>query len=376
MAHAPRRTRAQLASDSTFRRGHTVAPAGRGSRGGLGYGSQQYGSQGYGSRRRPHQGRRRGHLGRRIAVFVAVIAAVLVGSVAAFALWATVTVDSEVKVDDAALSSVLTTSDSYGTVADVEYILLLGSDSRTDDASDGRSDSMILARVDTVNNKVSLLTIPRDLKVTISGYGTQKINAAYSLGGAAGAVTAVENLTGVSISHVVIVDFSGLETIVDALGGVTVNVPEGTSLDGVTLPSGEQTLTGEEALVFARDRYTYAEGDFQRGKNQRDLITAIGEKVMSSPLTSIPALVTSLAGSVKSDMGTSQMIALALSLEGIDPSTDVYSTMVPVTTGTISGVSYDLLVDSEWKQVLAAYVAGDDPNAGRTTTAAGNSVSG
>jgi anionic cell wall polymer biosynthesis LytR-Cps2A-Psr (LCP) family protein len=113
------------------------------------------------------------------------------------------------------------------------YVLALGSDAREGDTV-SRTDTMILCRIDPLAAKVTMVSIPRDTMVQIDGHGTQKINAAYAFGGAAGAVKAVKSLTGASVNHVALVHFDGIEALVNALGGVTVDVPVDVNDPGYT----------------------------------------------------------------------------------------------------------------------------------------------
>jgi LCP family protein required for cell wall assembly len=174
------------------------------------------------------------------------------------------------------------------------YILVLGSDAREAGAS-SRSDTIMLCRLDPEEKKVSILSIPRDTKIELGDYGTQKINAAMAYGGPAGAVDAVSTFVGVEIAHVVMIDFEGFKGIVDRLGGVTIDVAFYTNFDGVELQPGVQTLNGTQALAFARCRYSYTLGDFQRAANQRALLKAIVRQIMQAPATEIPGYVNSLA---------------------------------------------------------------------------------
>ena len=135
------------------------------------------------------------------------------------------------------------------------------------------------------------VSIPRDTMVELPGHGRQKINAAYAFDGAAGAVDAVSKFAGVPITHYAEIHFQELETLVDTLGGVWVNVPvtndeTGSSNTGKRIEAGEQLLNGEQALAFARERYGYTRGDFQRADNQRILAQAIVKKVLDvSPVS-------------------------------------------------------------------------------------------
>ena len=109
----------------------------------------------------------------------------------------------------------------------------------------------MLVRVDPKRAQADTISIPRDMMVNISG-GVSKINAAYSYGGAAGAIRAVSKFAGVPITHYMEVDFSQMVALVDELGGITVNVPESFSggNGGGSLKAGTQTLNGKQTLVF------------------------------------------------------------------------------------------------------------------------------
>jgi LCP family protein required for cell wall assembly len=144
-----------------------------------------------------------------------------------------------------------------------------------------RSDVMILASVDVQEKKAVLVSIPRDTKVKLPGHGTQKINAAHAYEGPAGAVQAVENLSGLDIHDYVEVDFEAFKSIVNAVGGVpfhldhTINDP----LVGY-LEKGDHILNGEEALIVVRSR-KLPRGDLDRIENQKRFLKAMMEKVVS-----------------------------------------------------------------------------------------------
>lgn len=122
-----------------------------------------------------------------------------------------------------------------------------------------RSDSIILARVDPQEYQATLISIERDTYVNIEGYGMNKINAAAAYGGAALLVETVEEFVGVEISHYVSIDLDGFEAVVDALGGIKVDVPMTIDDDeaGGYVAAGLQTLTGEEALILCRSCHAY-----------------------------------------------------------------------------------------------------------------------
>lgn len=240
------------------------------------------------------------------------------------------------------------------------YTLILGSDTRQEGGG-GRSDTIILARIDPETQEVSLVSIPRDTQVQLQGHGTQKINAAYAYGGTSGAITAVSELAGVPISHVVEVDFSGFKEIVDALGGVTVNVPKNTHYEGVSIPEGKQTLNGDQALVFVRCRKGYASGDYQRADNQRQLISAIVKKTLNSSVLEMTNIINSITKSLSTDMSVTDIVALATSLRGMNTD-DMITAVMPSHTGSQGGVSYVFVEEPAWSEMMEIINAGGDPN--------------
>ncbi|WP_241152809.1 LCP family protein [Gordonibacter sp. Marseille-P4307] len=247
---------------------------------------------------------------------------------------------------------------------DAYYTLLIGSDARSGDTA-SRSDVLILARTVPSEGKVTMVSIPRDTKVEISGYGTQKINAAYAYGGVAGAVKAASEFAGVPITHYAEVHFQELESLVDILGGVYVDVPvsndqTGASNTGIQLSAGYQLLDGEQALAFARERYGYARGDFQRADNQRLVATAIMKQVLQTPALEMPSIVQRLASCVTTDMSVTDVIGLAQAYRSAGDLT-VYSALAPSSTETIDGVSYVITDEAAWRAMMQKVDAGEDP---------------
>lgn len=245
------------------------------------------------------------------------------------------------------------------------YMLVLGSDARESDTA-SRSDVMILTRVDPASGTITMVSIPRDTMVDLPGYGRQKINAAYAFGGAAGAVEAVSSFAGVPISHYAEIHFQELEELVDTLGGVWVNVPvsndeTGASNSGVQLNAGEQLLDGEQALAFARERYGYTRGDFQRSDNQRILAEAIIKKVLASSPFDLPGTIQRLADCVSTDFSVGDIVGLAQKFQQVSTPT-FYSGMVPSSTMTLEGVSYAVTEYPDWTDMMKRVDAGYDPN--------------
>lgn len=186
-------------------------------------------------------------------------------------------------------------------------VLLIGSDLRAGaDVGGGvtgqRADSIMLVRFDT-DGAVTVLSIPRDSWVPIPGVGTEKINASLA-GSPSLVVRTVEDLTGVPIDHVVLVDFNGVRDLTTALGGVTVDNPTA-STDPLThthFDAGPITLSGDRALTFVRERYGLPGGDFGRIDHQQELVSAIGRQLAAADLLAHPALLRQTVGIVARDV--------------------------------------------------------------------------
>ena len=166
---------------------------------------------------------------------------------------------------------------------------MIGSDYRAGDAAGGsRSDTLMLVRIDPRTKYISLLSLPRDLHVTIPGYGVDKINAAYSDGGYKLALKTVEDATGVKPNYLVTVDFKGFRDLVDKFHGVYVpvdqryyhvNVAGQEQYSQVDIPPGYQLLNGTNALAFARYRHT--DSDFYRNARQQVFLHAFSQRASS-----------------------------------------------------------------------------------------------
>lgn len=304
-----------------------------------------------------------------ILIVLAVIVVLCVAVGAAAALYMNSISDS-MKIDSEQQSE-LDTVLSESTVQEPYYVLLLGSDARANDTA-SRSDTMILVRVDANAGKATLVSIPRDTKVEIEGHGTQKINAAYAFGGPAGAVEAVENMSGIEISHYAEIHFDELEKAVDQLGGIWVDVPvssnqTGSSHSKYQFSAGMQKMSGEQVLAFARERYGYNEGDFQRAENQRIVVQSLADAVLSLPPTDLPGTVQSLANCISTDYSLNELIELAQTFQSAEHYY-FYSAMVPSTTQTIDGVSYTITLEDEWANMMQMVDTGQDPSKANVLT--------
>jgi LCP family protein required for cell wall assembly len=187
-------------------------------------------------------------------------------------------------------------------------VLLVGSDSRTSAgdagkwvAGDQRTDSMMVVHVAKDRKSVDVVSIPRDSWVDIPGNGKGKINSAYAIGGPPLLIQTIEQLTGVRIDHMAIVDFTGFKDMTDALGGVTITVPETTWDEKNRFEAGTHRMMGKEALGYVRQRHNLPGGDFDRMKRQQNWIRAVIKEALSKDtLTSPTKLMDFLNAAMKS----------------------------------------------------------------------------
>ena len=194
-------------------------------------------------------------------------------------------------------------------------ILLLGSDTRSGSeaaqVSGSRADSIMLAHIPADGKGVYLVSIMRDTWVNIPGYGPAKINAALNYGGISLQVATVENLVGVKIDHVAEIEFEGFKSLVNAVGGVDVQVPFAFTSNVWTFTPGVMHMNGSAALTFVRERYSFADGDYQRVRNQRaflrGLYSTMKAKGALSNVASFQSAVESLAGYMRVDSGLNAM---------------------------------------------------------------------
>ena len=198
-------------------------------------------------------------------------------------------------------------------------ILVLGCDEREGE-SQARADVIIVATIRPDDKEVSLFSIPRDTRVAIEGHGKDKINHAMAFGGIPLITDATEHLLGIEIDHTVKVNFDGFINVIDALGGVNVNVPEKMykPLEAIDLLPGYQTLYGEDALAFVRWRGD-GTGDYGRIARQQQFIAALTEKVKNMSVSQALDVLDAVMDSIETDMSIRQMTSYATNLIGLNP---------------------------------------------------------
>ena len=313
--------------------------------------------------------------------FVIAVLVVVLGVAIGAALWYGSQLDAALAPDKetrAKLDNVLVPA----SINEPFYVLILGSDSReghyspqaAERGDNQRSDVIILARVDAKNKLVTLVSIPRDTPWQLEDGTLVKINEMYNREGAVGSIKAVSQLTGVPISHYAEIGFTGVQEIVDLLGGVDVYV--NTELQYwnpiteryVTVPAGQQTLTGEQAQIFARARHEYQdyEGtqDSNRQSNVRQLLSAVLKKTLDRPVPEIPGIILQEAEHVTTDMKSADLVSLAAQFGFSSDSMTLYSGTGPTEGDFVEeadGLYLCYRNPEGWKQLMDIVNAGGEP---------------
>ena len=251
-------------------------------------------------------------------------------------------------------------------------LLLVGNDSRasateeelqqlnTEANAGTNTDTMILVHVPADGSKASFVSFPRDSYVQIPGHGWDKLNAAYAYGSqeapdgasdaavqAAGAqllIQTISSLTGLQIDHYAEVDLLGFFKLSSVVGGVTVNLCEAVQDDysGVDLPAGEQTITGEQALAFVRQRHGLPRGDFDRIIRQQTFIAGMIRKILSE--------------NVLLDLGKQrQLVQAAADALTVDQTLNLFNPASQMQTVTPDSVDFQTI----------PYIGDDEDDAGR-----------
>lgn len=323
---------------------------------------------------------RRRRRGRRIALRVGLALLVVVLALAGWGAWGYMAFRSGVKDANRRLpdNGAAALSPQTGSLlSSPSNLLVLGIDSGAGGRTDqGRADAMILIHTDPDAHRIAFLTIPRDLRVELPGQGLIKINAAYALGGVPFAVRAVEDLVGQPVNHIAVVDLARFPEVIDALGGVTIDVAKPIQSNKFECPfasraacerwrgwrfeKGPQTMNGRRALVYARIRENIldpSESDLTRGGRQQQVIQAIGDEVVSpTGFFRLPFVGDDLVSPVATDLSAAQLLELGwVRFRAADDAT--LRCRLGGDPATIDEVFY--LIGGEENAAVAAMVFGD-----------------
>lgn len=224
-------------------------------------------------------------------------------------------------------------------------VLILGVD-ETSPTDPRRSDTMMVLSYDPKTNKAYILSIPRDTMVKIPKYGTQKINAAYPIGGPELAMSTVSDIIGEPIDYYVKIGYNGFKQLVDDLGGVEMDVPVNMNYDDnsgnlhIHLKKGIQLLNGQQALELVRFRHGYADQDLERIKVQRDFLIALFNKAKSpSTFLKLNRILKTINTYVETNITPMTMVkyldyALKVNLS------DIKTATLPGTPQYVDGIAY------------------------------------
>ena len=197
-------------------------------------------------------------------------------------------------------------------------IAIFGIDSREDTYSKGnRSDCIIIASMNNDTKEVKLVSVYRDTYVQIEGYGLDKITHAYSYGGAPLAIKTLNTNFDLNITEFVTVNFDAVKEIVDDIGGISMNITqeEVSHISGIT-KAGTYTLTGEQALAYARIRYATG-GDYKRTERMRDVLTAVVDKVKTFSISELNQFIDKVLPKVYTNITASDVFSMIPSLTSI-----------------------------------------------------------
>ncbi|WP_314685988.1 LCP family protein [uncultured Bifidobacterium sp.] len=337
-------------------------------------GARPRGVSSHGTQRNPSEGHRprKGRIGRRILLALLVVLALLALLVFGAWNWVNGRLEKESWLTSASDDTSATTW------------LILGSDER-DGTAGGSASATPGSRTDTIlvlvkprSGPSSLISIPRDSLVTVSGT-SMKINAVSETDGRSALVGAVEGITGHKIDHVAEIKFGGLKDVVDALGGVTLCYDQtvNDSYSGLDWTAGCHHANGTTALAFSRMRYADSEGDFGRSARQRKVIAAIVSKATSASILSNPSKVTSVASTaldsvtVDEDTSPSTLLSMALAFRSATGSGGVTGSVYWTNPGYyVSGVGSCVLLDATRNTTLFDSLVDGTHDAGTVGTLA------
>ena len=235
-------------------------------------------------------------------------------------------------------------------------ILLLGVDTGAEGRIDkGNSDTMILATVNKDQEKVQLVSIPRDTMAKMqykssNKFNIQKINAAYNLGSSSMAISTVEELINVPIDYYVTIDMSALSKIVDAVGGIDVDVPFSFNYDWQNFKKGKMHINGKQALAYARMRYEDPDNDYGRQKRQQQVIKGIVNSAMSlKTLANFEKIMNTLSDSIATNLSFDDMLSVYENYRSATKS--MKSDHIQGRNAWIDGASYQVAPTSELQRI-------------------------
>ncbi|MBE6470765.1 MAG: LytR family transcriptional regulator [Coriobacteriaceae bacterium] len=294
-----------------------------------------------------------------VTIVVIVVAAIAIAAGVASCVFQG-SVNNRMALQDAAVAEALVAPEN---AEDPYYLLFAGS---FDDAAQtaGEADVLMLVRADTASGKATIISIPSNLIWTLSDGSNGFIGRELAVGGDAGLVRTVADFAGVGIAHFATTDAAGFVKLVDALGGIDVELTEEVDdpeAGSIYLPAGTQTLTGEQALVACKAK-NYLNGYETRAQVQMKVLAAIVRKAGAGEgLGARQSTLDAIAGTFQTDLSTQAVIDL-LGRYGSAAAEDVYQARVPGYSGYEGGELQFSVAPNGWKTMMEKVNAGSDPN--------------
>jgi LCP family protein required for cell wall assembly len=226
-------------------------------------------------------------------------------------------------------------------------VLVLGVDERPESEEEGsRTDTIMLVRVVPESGDVKLLSVPRDLLVKVAPGVEDRINAAYNFGGIDQTITAFEEYSGVTVDHYAIVDFEGFKDVINAMGGVEVDVQDEIP-PKFEIEDGLQTLNGKQALYYARYRGT-PNGDLDRIRHQQQLVAALRSQAFDwNTVKRLPEILKVADRNVQTDLGSTDGVWLGRVLIRRGPDARMTSEQLEGAPQTLENGDQVLIPDDE-----------------------------
>lgn len=276
--------------------------------------------------RKKNQQKKKSSAGKKVGITILIIAIILLAAIAGGYFYITHSLNKmkRTQLDDTDLGINKQVAQELGQYKGITNVAIFGIDEPK--GTPGRSDTIMIATIDTNNNTLKVTSLLRDSNVNIPGYGMNKINAAYAFGGPQLALKTINENYNMDIKYYVSEDFTTLPKLVNMVGGITVNITPEMLVsikpplwqlnqiyhENVPYPTktGEQTLNGLQAMAYVRSRHGTG-GDYARTYRQRQVLQQLYAKVKSLPVTEYPGLIDQILPTVETNLSNSQIMTLA-----------------------------------------------------------------
>lgn len=212
------------------------------------------------------------------------------------------------------------------------------------------TDTIFVASFDTINDKINVMSIPRDTMSANVSRTVKKINAAYSVGGKANMDNLkkeIKALIGFTPNYYVVVNLDAFAQLIDAIGGVKIDVPRDMDYEdpyqnlSIHIKKGEQVLNGQDAIGFVRYRKGYVEGDLGRVKAQQQFMTALAQQLAQpSTLTKLPKIADIINKNMQTDLTASEILWFGQQAVEVDIANDLQMFVLPGEAHTVNSLSY------------------------------------